>query len=50
MSVSTITRRLGHLHGLGLIVREGKGYALMHEGRKMAEEWKAPPGPQTKLD
>ena len=52
VSVSTITRRLGHLHDLGLIVRESKGYALMQEGRKLAQDWKPAPdssGPQTKL-
>ena len=40
VSVRTVARLLANLHKLGLIVKEGKGYTLMQEGRKLAEGWK----------
>jgi Mn-dependent DtxR family transcriptional regulator len=52
VSARTVARLLSRLHDFGLITREGKGYTLMHEGRKLAEGWKGPSGnagPQTRL-
>ena len=50
VSERTVARLLATLNDLKLIFHQGKGYALTQEGRKLAEGWKAPPGPQTKLD
>jgi hypothetical protein len=53
VSERTVARLLASLYDLKLIFHQGKGYALTQEGRKLAEEWKAPPGsagPQGKLD
>ncbi|MDE1852734.1 MAG: ATP-binding protein [Thaumarchaeota archaeon] len=52
VSERTMTRLLKHLRELGLIFRQGKGYAVTQDGRKLAEGWKPPPveaGPQTRL-
>jgi hypothetical protein len=52
VSERTVARLLASLYGLKLIFRQGRGYALTQEARRLAEGWKGPPGstgPQTKL-
>jgi DNA helicase HerA-like ATPase len=41
----TVARYLGHLKDLGLVQKEGNGYWLMQEGRKLAEGWRASGSP-----